>query len=476
MKRIALSNRLRRMPIWAAAAMCPTVALADLDFVQGWQSVVAGSPAYAVVSTQSAAGQAKADQALALWRPQVLLSAGAGWAGQRTSVEGAGFTAPGMGTSQDVAFRTQVDRGLGTALTLVAQQPLVHAGRRASARQLEAMASLADLQGQAERQALVWRLVESHLQVLQATEVLRTAEAEVSAAERAADAARERFDSGASPVTDLLDARSRRDLASARGVQARQALIVAQLSYRQLTSQPEAMPAEIPSPLLAAPAVAQEAVWLQMALDQGLARRMAEASVAIAQAEVDQHLATSNWSLDLVGRISDERLRGEGPHATGGQDARATARNHWVGLQLQVPLYTGGMQGAQHREASLALQAALARQQEVGEWVARDVRAAWLGLRSAQAQLEASEQAQRSTQERLGAARTGHDVGHRTVLELLDAERDALHAQTQVMTARHQVVLARLRLESLAGSLDEAALMRINDWLWSKPSSMSTRP
>ena len=473
----------RRMGNWRmvsirfAAAACAACAAfagpawASLDFLQGWQALVAHSPAYEAVVRQSDAGQAKVDQAKALWRPQVLLGVGAGWSGQRTLVDGAGFTAPGFGSTQDVAFRTQVDSGLGTALSVMAQQPIVHGGRQASARQLEELARLATLQGQAERQALVWRLVEAHLQVLAAREAVGVAEAEVKAADRAADSARERFDRGAAPVTALHDARARRDQAKARGVQSRQALAVAELAYRQLTGLPDASPAELSASLASPPDEAGEADWLAMARDQGLAIRVADASVAIAQAEVDQHAALANWSLDVVGRINDERLRGDGPHASAGQQARATSRSHWVGLQLQVPLYSGGMDTARHRESTFALQAAQARRRDVEELVARDVRAAWLGTQSARAQVEAAQQALQSAQERLGATRTGHEVGHRTVLELLDAERDALQAHLQAADARHEWVRARLRLESLAGRLDEAALLKANDWLVPAPAS-----
>ena len=458
-------------PLWAAAAT---------DFVQGWQAVMAHSPAYAASVAQAAAGQAKNDQGQALWRPQVLLNAGAGWAAQRTQMDGAAFTAPGFGTSENVGFRTQVDQGLGTAVSLMVQQPLINGGRRANADQLAAMARLAELQGQAERQGLIWRLVETHLQVLQAREAVRTTEAEAQAAAKATDAARERYQTGATPVTALHEAQARHDMALAQRVQSQQALDVAELAYQQLTGLSEAEPAALASMALdaapAADALEPEATWLERAQQQGLAMRMADESVALARAEVDKTQATSQWSLDLVGRVSDERVRGDGPYATAGQDARVSNRQQWLGLQLQVPLYTGGMQSAQAREAALALQAALARQQEVAQLQTRDVRAAWLGVRSAQAQWQAATQALRSAQDRQGATRTGFDVGHRTMLELLDAERDLLQAQRQASLAQHQVLQSRLRLESLAGSLNESSLERANRWLRTAPNTPSKTP
>ena len=160
--------RLRHLLLSLGLSAPVLATAAATDFVAGWQAVMAHSPAYAASVAQAQAGQTKAEQGRALWRPQVLLNAGAGWASQRTQMDGAAFTAPGFGTSQDVGFRTQVDQGLGTAVTLMVQQPLLGGSRRANAEQLAAMARLAALQGQAERQALIWRLVDTHLQVLQA--------------------------------------------------------------------------------------------------------------------------------------------------------------------------------------------------------------------------------------------------------------------------------------------------------------------
>ncbi|MFN3885860.1 MAG: TolC family protein [Aquabacterium sp.] len=459
---------------WASLAVAALPA--EMDLVQGWQAVVAHAPGYAALTAQAAAGQTRAEQARALWRPQVMLAGGLGVGSQRTTTEGAGFAAPGFGTSQDVAFRIRIDAGLGTALSLMVQQPLIGGSRQAGARQLASMAHVADLQGQAERQALIWQLVESHVQVLQARESVRVADAEAEAAGRAAEAARARFDTGAAPVTAVHDARARQDLARARGLQARQSLAVAELAYRQLTGRPDAVPARLGAPAEGAWALGTESDWLARATEHGLARRMAAASVDLARAEVDKRAAAATWSLDLVGRVSDERLRGDGPHATQGQDARASARQQWVGLQMQVPLYTGGMDTAQHREASLALEAALARQQEVDELMARDVRGAWLGVQTAQAQVEATRQAQRSAQARLDATRTGFEVGHRTVLEWLDAERDALQADLQAMVAGHDLVLGRLRLAALAGSLDEEALSRASAQAMSNEAGRRTGP
>ena len=51
------------------------------------------------------------DQAAALWRPGVALTAAAGWGQGETEMRGAHFAAPGMGASSGVAFGTSVSGG-----------------------------------------------------------------------------------------------------------------------------------------------------------------------------------------------------------------------------------------------------------------------------------------------------------------------------------------------------------------------------
>jgi outer membrane protein len=57
-----------------------------------------------------------------------------------------------------------------------------------------------------------------------------------------------------------------------------------------------------------------------------------------------------------------------------------------------------------------------------------------------------------------GAAHRGRQVGHRTTLELLNAESDASAAELALTQWRSAAALDRLRLQPLAGALEKAAL------------------
>jgi len=89
------------------------------------------------------------------------------------------------------------------------------------------------------------------------------------------------------------------------------------------------------------------------------------------------------------------------------------------------------------------------------------VHAAWLGLQVGAERVQALGQALQASEARLDATRTGLEVGHRTVLDLLNAENDTAATRLSLAQARSSLVLERLRLAALAGQLDEAALRSV---------------
>jgi outer membrane protein len=133
-----------------------------------------------------------------------------------------------------------------------------------------------------------------------------------------------------------------------------------------------------------------------------------------------------------------------------------------VGLQVSVPLFTGGYRSAREEEAlRLADKAdaemALARQQ-----VAQSIRATWLNLKAGSGRVQALTQALAASRLRLDATTLGHQVGDRTTLDVINAENDVASAELALTQAKVNQVLNQIRLAALAGKLDESVLTVFN--------------
>ncbi|MFO1212744.1 MAG: TolC family protein [Paenacidovorax caeni] len=79
--------------------------------------------------------------------------------------------------------------------------------------------------------------------------------------------------------------------------------------------------------------------------------------------------------------------------------------------------------------------------------------------------VHALEQAQVASRARLDATQTGHEVGDRTLLDLLNAQNDDAATALALAQARSALLIDHLRLALLAGQLDEARLRAVNQAL-----------
>ncbi len=171
-----LPHNLRRPLRWsllavACAAAVSTAGAADL--LQAWQAAQQHDRSYAVARAAHAAAQPRRDQAAALWRPNVALSAPAGIGTHDSDVRGAQFSAPGMGTFSGADFSTSVHGGGATRWALQASQPLINPQRRVQQQQLSASVDVAEVQWQAAQQALMLRTAQQYFEVALAQETLR---------------------------------------------------------------------------------------------------------------------------------------------------------------------------------------------------------------------------------------------------------------------------------------------------------------
>ena len=92
-------------------------------------------------------------------------------------------------------------------------------------------------------------------------------------------------------------------------------------------------------------------------------------------------------------------------------------------------------------------------------------RTAYLGVTSGAAQVTAREQVLASSKSQLDATRLGREVGVRTSVDLLNAERKVYESRRDLAQARYQYLMARLQLAAAVGQLDRKVLEGVNQLL-----------
>ena len=449
-------------PSLLAAAVLSLAALnaGATDLLQVWHAARQHDPQAAALDAGRAAGVARREQGASLWRPNVGLSASAGWSGAESRMEGAQFAAPIFPEPVNQAsFGTSVNGGTATRWGLSARQPLYDATRSAQSRQLGIAADAAELEYRHGRQEWMLQITQRYFDLVLAERRLALLQQQHAAVEKALVEAKDRFAIGDAPITDSHEAAAR-----ARGLQAQLVAAGNELELaRQLLADSSGLPADGIKPLAPASGQLPGALeplshWQDRSGRNNPMLLLQQAQLDAASQEVRKHGLAGSPTLDLVAQAARERLGGSGDFGK----ASNKQSQQMVGVAFSLPLYTGGWRSAKLDE-SLRLQDKARAQLELARLqVAQQTRSAWLALQSGQARIAALEQALTASQARLDSTRIGRQVGDRTTLDLLNAENDATAAELALLQGRIELLQVRLRLQALAGELDEPDLQALN--------------
>jgi outer membrane protein TolC len=136
-----------------------------------------------------------------------------------------------------------------------------------------------------------------------------------------------------------------------------------------------------------------------------------------------------------------------------------------VGVQLTVPLFSGGFVNSSVREALARLEASEDQLEALRRDLAVRVHQEFRGVTEGLSKVKALEQAVKSTEQLIVSSRRSFEAGVRTRLDILNAEQQAGQARRDLAQARFAYLLSRIRLRALAGNLRAENIDEINGWL-----------
>ena len=208
--------------------------------------------------------------------------------------------------------------------------------------------------------------------------------------------------------------------------------------------------------------------WLDIAMQYNPAIVAAHQGVEIADATVRLQRSGHFPTLDLVASYSSFTnnefiLRDDLQNPIANVDlVNDDAR---ISLQLNVPIYQGGVVSSRTRQARYLLNAVNEDLDQQQKAVVRATNNAYRAVIAGIEQVGAFNQAMISAESALEATQAGFEVGTRTIVDVLIAQQRYFQAQRDNSLARHTYVVDHLRLKAAAGVLEEADLQKINQIL-----------
>ena len=336
-------------------------------------------------------------------------------------------------------------------------QPLYRRDNWYLHKQSEDFVAQAESEYRTEEQGLILRVAQAYFEVLNAKATMKAADAQLRALERQLDQAQQRYDVGLIAITDVLEVKSVRDGAISEQIRARQQFDDANDALREIIATDPGALADVSYNMpLDPPQPNNVDAWEQKALENNPALQAAREAVEVAEDEVEVRKSGHYPAVDIVGLYSDTRS-----DAIGAIEPQDTS----IGLQLSLPLYTGGRVSASTRQARYNLKASEHQLEGTRRGLERQVADAFRGVVASISDVEALNAAKVSTKSAWDATEAGYEVGTRTIVDVLLTQRNFFQAERDYAISRYRYILNLLLLEDAVGTLDEEDVRRVNGWL-----------
>lgn len=412
------------------------------DLLQIYKEAVDNDPTFAAAQATLEAGREKLPQGRAGLLPSLTLSGNTVWNENEIKVP----------------TTTVKPHYNSNTYTVTLTQPLFRWQNWVQYGQSKSQVAQAEAQFVQARQDLILRVAQAYFDVLYAEENLLALQANKTAIAQQLESAKKNFEVGTATITDTHEAQSRFDLAVAQEIAAESDLEVKLRTLQALIGKEPGPLARVKADaMLKPPQPADMGKWVEAAEKDSISVQVQQAAADIAAMEVDKQRAGHYPTLDLV--------------ANSGRSRSVTASlppmplesdfNN-VGIQLNLPIFQGGIVSSREREAVANRSAAQSNLEAAKRSSALAARQYYLGVVNGLAQLKALAAAKVSSQSALESNKLGYEVGVRINIDVLNAENQVYQTRRDFAKAALDTLMAQLRLKAAVGALGEDDLLQAN--------------
>lgn len=327
---------------------------------------------------------------------------------------------------------------------------------------------------EAAEQNLILRVATAYFNVLSALDTLQAQQSSLQAFDLQLQQADKRYQVGLIAITDVEQARAARDTAAATVIADKQALASAEDQLEVITgrqydtlSEPGAnMPLVMPNP-------SSQNQWVQTSLQQNLTLIASRLAADVAREDVRVAFGGHLPTISLVASRSfnsagvDESIVG-----LGALNMPSWTNDRQIGLEVTVPIFSGGGTEARVHQAQYQWIAAKDAMEQASRSTVQQARDAYLGVISGIAHVQALQQAMTSSQTAYRATEAGYRVGTQTEVDVLNALSTLVQAKTNYASSRYAYITSVVQLRYAAGTLDPNEVQAIDRWL-TAPTSVS---
>lgn len=339
------------------------------------------------------------------------------------------------------------------------RQPLINVNDWIALKQARNIGKQADLTLAAAAQNLIFRVASAYFNVLSAQDTLKLTRAEKAAVSKQLNQAQKRVQVGLDALTSVYEAKAAYDKSLAKEIIAENTLRNNQEALRQLTGQNyssiKSFAKDIP---LQTPHPNDIEAWINAATQNNLKLMAARYGVEVSREKIKMQASGHLPSLSLIGSYGKTDAFNNAP-------STFNKNGGTLGLELDVPLFSGGAVSSKTRQAQYNFQTAAANLDNTYRMLIINTRQKYNDVLADISKIKAEQEAIKSAQLSLNSTEESYKAGTRTIVDILIAQQNLYDAKRAAASDQYNYLLDTLLLKQAAGSLKPNDLIQINHLL-----------
>ena len=443
-----------------------------MDLLSLFGDAAISDPTYNAAKGAYIAGKENFWQGLSLLMPQV----GGNYSANNSAYR---YANRQSGTPQDKSFDL-------SQWTVQLTQPVFNWAAFEKFRAFNAQDGIAEVTFAQAQQDLVIRVSQAYFDVLASQDNLDLYRNKKRLIKEQYEQAKRNFEIGTATIVDSIESQSRYDLAAAQELQAQTDLSVKITALEMIVGQkiPAILPVATDAKInmvvdgrkvkyrkgdKGEVASTEKIGELNLPTGQSMedwVRQAEEVNYNVLAGKLGADAAKANLSAARAGHLPSVNFVGSVQNLNqSGTLLQQLPSNYFVnqyGVQINVPIFSGGYTQSVVRQSAGLLQQAEANYELAKRTSGQQARQAFLGFNTGLAQVKAYETAEQSALQSLKSNSLGYDVGVRINIDVLNAQDQLFTTRTGLYKARYDAIMNGLKLKSAAAILSDEDLKSVN--------------
>ncbi len=362
-----------------------------------------------------------------------------------------------FGNSLGEATKRQQYRSHSSSITLT--QPLFDYEAYARYKAGVAQTMMSDERYRGKLLDLAVRVINAYVEVAYSKDQIALAEAQKAAYKEQLTLNDRLMSAGEGTITDVSETQARYSLAEAQVIEARDALDAAQRELEVIIGMPLNQLDELqvlrPGKFKVAPLIPSKFEdWQKIALENNPVLAASRHGVDAAKYDVERNRAGFMPQVQLYASHSEN-------DSSSDNTVNQKYRTDSIGVQVSMPIYSGGGVSASTRQAAARYGQAMYEMDAQTGTTLNDLRKQYNLCISSRAKVAAYELAVQSATTQVTATRQSVLAGQRVNVDVLNAEQQLYSAQRDLASAKYAYIKSWITLLSDSGTLDEKDVMRV---------------